>query len=85
METFWRVRNTGSTDWFGFYGFGALCMLMAYRYGKVSVLQPVMSMNYVISIVLGALVLKESVTWLKIVGVLVIMTGVVLIAGGDEE
>lgn len=70
---------------FGFYGFGALCMLMAYRYGKVSVLQPVMSMNYVISIVLGALILKESVTWLKIIGVIVIMTGVVLIAGGDEE
>lgn len=70
---------------FVFYGMGALIMLSAYRFGSLSVLQPMLSMNYVLGIVLGALILKEAVTIKKVIGVLVIMTGVILIGGGDEE
>ena len=70
---------------FLFYGIGALVMIVAYRFGKLSVLQPMLSLNYVLSIILAALVLKESITVLKCIGVMVIIGGVVLIAGGDEE
>ena len=70
---------------FFFYGIGALIMLLAYRFGKLSVLQPMLSLNYVLSIILAALVLKENITLVKCVGVIVIIFGVVLIAGGDEE
>lgn len=70
---------------FCFYGAGALVMLIAYKFGKLSVLQPMLSLNYVISIIIGAVVLKEPVTILKCVGVLIIVFGVILIAGGDEE
>lgn len=70
---------------FIFYGMGALIMLVAYRFGSLSVLQPMLSMNYVLSILLGALILKEAITIRKVIGVLVIMTGVILIGGGDEE
>lgn len=70
---------------FAFYGLGALFMLIAYKYGKLSVLQPMQSVNYVISIVLGTIVFKEAVTAGKIIGVIIIMTGIVLISGGDEE
>ena len=70
---------------FLFYGAGALVMLIAYRFGKLSVLQPMLSLNYVLSIILAAVVLKESITILKCIGVIVIIAGVVLIAGGDEE
>ena len=70
---------------FLFYGVGALIMIVAYRFGKLSVLQPMLSLNYVLSIVLASAVLNESVTLIKCIGVLVIMTGVVLIAGGDKE
>jgi undecaprenyl phosphate-alpha-L-ara4N flippase subunit ArnE len=70
---------------FLFYGIGALVMIVAYRFGKLSVLQPMLSLNYVLSIILAALVLKESITVLKCIGVMVIIVGVVLIAGGDEE
>lgn len=69
---------------FVFYGVGALVMIIAYKYGKLSVLQPMLSLNYVLSIILAALVLKEEVTVLKCIGVLVIILGVVMIAGGDE-
>lgn len=70
---------------FCFYGVGALVMIIAYRFGKLSVLQPMLSLNYVLSIILGAMVLKEQATILKCIGVLIIISGVVLIAGGDAE
>ena len=60
-------------------------MIIAYRYGKLSVLQPMLSLNYILSIFLAALVLKEKITILKCIGVLVIIIGVIMIAGGDEE
>lgn len=67
------------------YGVGALVMIVAYKFGKLSVLQPVLSFNYVLSIILAALVLKEEITFLKCTGILVIIVGVIMIAGGDEE
>lgn len=70
---------------FCFYGVGALVMIVAYRFGKLSVLQPMLSLNYVLSIILAALVLKEEITILKCIGVLIIIAGVIMIAGGDEE
>ena len=70
---------------FGFYGVGALVMIIAYRYGKLSVLQPMLSLNYVLSIVLAAKVLGEKVGFVKCIGVLVIIAGVIMIAGGDTE
>ena len=70
---------------FAFYGLGALCMLVAYRFGKLSVLQPVLSMNYIFSLILGALVLRETISLFKAMGVFIVICGVVMIAAGDEE
>lgn len=69
---------------FCFYGVGALVMIVAYKFGELSVLQPMLSLNYVLSIILAVLVLKEEITILKSIGVLVIIAGVIMIAGGDE-
>ena len=44
-----------------------------------------LSLNYVLSIVLGAIVLKENISILKCIGILIIILGVIMIAGGDEE
>lgn len=88
-QLFWKLSAGGSPLFlpagFCLYGAGALVMIAAYRYGKLSVLQPMLSLNYVLSLILAALVLKEPVTLLKCAGVLAIITGVVLIAGGDGE
>ena len=70
---------------FFLYGIGALLMITAYRFGKLSVLQPMLSLNYVLSIVLAVTVLKETITISKCIGVLAIIAGVILIAGSDEE
>lgn len=88
-QLLWKLSTTGSL-WllllgFGLYGIGALLMIVAYKFGKVSILQPLLSLNYVLSIVLGATVLKETITTVKVIGVLAIIAGVLLIAGGDKE
>lgn len=70
---------------FGLYGVGALVMIAAYRFGKLSVLQPMLSLNYVLSVLLAALVLGEAVGFLKCIGVGLIIIGVITIAGGDAE
>lgn len=69
---------------FCLYGIGALAMIIAYKFGKVSILQPILSLNYILSIILAATVLNETITLIKCIGVLGIMIGVLLIAGGDE-
>ncbi|CUO20211.1 membrane protein%2C transporter of cations and cationic drugs [Hungatella hathewayi] len=88
-QLFWKLSTGGQTSFlfvgFLLYGFGALVMMVAYRFGSLSVLQPMLSLNYVFSIVLSAFVLKETITLLKCIGVLIIISGVILIAGGDES
>ena len=70
---------------FFLYGIGAFLMVWGYRFGKLSVLQPVLSINYVLSVILGFFFLDEPILWLKCLGVTVIIAGICLIAGGDEE
>lgn len=66
---------------FGFllYGIGALLMLVAYKYGRLSILQPILSLSYIMSLFLGGLFLHEVVSWNKILGVFCIMIGIFLI------
>lgn len=88
-QLFWKLSVTNGiiVMLFGFcmYGFGALIMMFAYKYGKLSVLQPMMSVNYILSIIIGALVLDEPITILKCIGIFAIIFGVIMIAGGDVE
>lgn len=69
---------------FALYALGALIMIFAYRFGSLSVLQPMLSLNYVFSIILANAVLKEQITPLKAIGVIIIILGVILIGGGDD-
>ena len=88
-QLLWKLSTDGSLlpllVGFTFYGAGALVMIVAYKFGELSVLQPMLSLNYVISIFLAAVVLKENITLLKLIGVVIIIAGVLLIAGGTEE
>lgn len=89
-QLLWKLSTVEETSFYlisGFvcYGIGALVMIIAYRYGQLSVLQPMLSLNYVLSVVLAGIVLKENISLLKCIGVLIIIFGVIMIAGGDEE
>lgn len=87
-QLLWKLSEDGSflslIAGFVLYGIGALAMIVAYKFGKVSILQPILSLNYILSIILAATVLNETITLVKCIGVLVIIVGVLLIAGGDE-
>ena len=87
-QLLWKLSAEQGPGWlllgFVFYGLGALVMLIAYRFGSLSVLQPMLSLNYVLSILLAALVLHESITLWRVAGIAIIVLGVVLIGGGDD-
>lgn len=67
------------------YGCGALLMIVALKYGELSVLHPMMSAGYVLSLVLGALVLGEHITVTRIIGVAIIIAGLVFLSSSEEE
>ena len=67
------------------YGIGAIVMIVAYKFGKVSVLQPILSVNYVLSLILAVLVLGEVLTASKIAGAFLITVGVWLVASSDNN
>ena len=69
---------------FVFYGIGALIMIVAYKFGSLSVLQPMLSINYILSIILAKIVLNENITVMKVIGIIIIMFGVILVGGGDD-
>ena len=88
-QLLWKLSATGGL-WlllggFVFYGIGAVLMILAYRYGELSVLQPMLSINYALSIILGVIVLQEAVTMPKIAGICIISFGVILIGGSSRE
>lgn len=69
---------------FVLYALGALAMIIAYKFGSLSALQPMISLNYVLSIILASAILSEPITLAKVTGVLIIIAGVILIGGGDD-
>ena len=70
---------------FCLYGLGAVVMTFAFRFGELSVLHPMLSVGFILSIVLGALYLNEQVSVLKIVGIGVIILGMVFLGRSAKE
>ena len=65
---------------FALYGCGALLMMAAMRFGELSVLHPMLSAGYALSIILGALVLDEAITGQKLLGIAVITAGLICLS-----
>ncbi len=63
------------------YGVGAFVMLYAYRFGRLSTLQPVLSMSYVYGAILSVFVLGEAFNWRMGAGICLIICGVILLGG----
>ncbi|MDR0875291.1 MAG: DMT family transporter [Clostridiales Family XIII bacterium] len=88
-QMFWKMYHTEGL-WalaigFILYACGALLMIVAYKYGKLSVLQPMICLSYVFAIFISVFILKETMTPLRFAGILVVIFGVVMIGGGDEK
>jgi len=65
---------------FVLYGGSTIPFIMSLKYGPVSVMYPIVSLNYVWSTMLSAKVLKENINAKKIGGLCLIILGVALIA-----
>ncbi|MGF2617964.1 EamA family transporter [Rossellomorea vietnamensis] len=87
-QLFWKLSETELNLYlligFGLYGLGAVLMILAFRFGSLSVLHPFLSVGYIISTILGVMILQEELTAGGIAGVVLIIIGVALIGGGDE-
>ena len=70
---------------FALYGVGALVMIVAFKFGSLSVLQPMNSISYILSAILAYFVLGESISLQKGIAIIVIMAGVLLLAGGESD
>ena len=86
----WKLSARGGSPLFllagfGLYGCGALLMMAAMRFGELSVLHPMLGAGYILSVLLGALVLGEEMTAGKLLGIAVICAGLVCLSGGAER
>ena len=70
---------------FALYAVGALLMIIALRYGELSVLHPILGAGYVLSLFIGSAVFRESLSASKVLGVMVIIAGLVLIVRGEVK
>lgn len=69
---------------FALYGLGSLLMVLAFKFGKLSVVHPVLSFSYIFGIFFGAAFLGETLSMHQLLAVALIITGVVFIGGGDK-
>ncbi|MBA2874595.1 EamA family transporter [Thermaerobacillus caldiproteolyticus] len=87
-QMFWKLSNGKWNVYlllgFAFYFIGAALMIVAFRFGSLSVLHPLLSMGYVFALLLGVAFLNEQITMMHIIGTLLITGGAILIGGGDH-
>lgn len=68
------------------YAVGAVVMTIGLGYGELSVLQPINSMSYVFALILSAIFIPtEKISWITVVGILVVIAGVIVIGGSSKN
>lgn len=65
----------------GFYGLGAMLLIVALKYGDLSVIYPFVSLTFVWVILLSFFVFNEVINSFKINAVVLIILGIVFIGG----
>ncbi|MEB3231258.1 MAG: EamA family transporter [Leptolyngbyaceae bacterium] len=72
--------------WIGLscYGCGAIAYILLLSKVPLSVAGPCISLAYVASIIIGAAFFKEVIPISRLVGIVLIMTGVILVVGGQK-
>jgi len=67
------------------YGAGSILMIVALKYGELSILYPLISLNYVWVAIASVILFQESMNPLKIAGICVIMLGVAVLGRGAHQ
>ncbi|KGL37742.1 EamA/RhaT family transporter [Listeria sp. SHR_NRA_18] len=82
-QAFWKMAVSGIYSWqlyvgFFLYGMGAILMIIAFRFGDLSVLHPLLSVGYVFAILIGVLFLNEKLTAMQIFGNILVISGAIM-------
>ena len=62
---------------FNFIGF--FLLLTALENGPLSVVSPIVTLNFIVSVLLSIIVYKEKVTWRKVTGALLTVVAIILL------
>lgn len=88
-QFFWKLSADGNIFFLtlGFVLFitEAFFMVISYRFGELSVLQPMLSIGFVISLILGKYFIKEVHSPKKIVGICCVLFGVFLLSHSGRK
>lgn len=82
-QLLWKISMNGEiiTLLIGFclYGLGAIIMTVAFKFGDISILHPMLGFSLVMSIIYGGMFLHEQITIGKILGVILILFGLIIL------
>lgn len=71
---------------FALYGIGALTMIIALKFGELSILHPIMCVGYIFTLINDKVFLGNQITTVRIIGVFSIILGVIFMTrGGNNE
>jgi drug/metabolite transporter (DMT)-like permease len=88
-QFFWKLSTDGNIFFFilGFLLFivEGFCMVLSYRFGELSVLQPILSVGFVFSLILGGGFMNEVHSIKKIIGIICVLCGVFLLAHSERK
>jgi len=78
------ITNLPLMAGYSLYGISTILLVLALRDGELSILYPVISLTYVWVTFLSVMFFKESMNFFKILGVLIIVTGVTMLGKGTK-
>ena len=67
------------------YFLGAVIMIVAFKFGELSVLHPFLSASYIFAIFIGFFILHERISLFKILSIALIGFGLILLGGGSKN
>jgi multidrug transporter EmrE-like cation transporter len=69
---------------YSLYGVSTVLLVLALRRGQLSLLYPVIALTYVWVAILSVVVFHDSMNWLKLAGITIIVGGVGVLGVGDS-
>ncbi len=66
------------------YGIGALLMMIAFKFGEMSVLHPMLSVGFIIALMYGSIFLSENINLQAIIGTIFILIGMIFLGKSSK-
>lgn len=87
-QLLWKLSADGKLIilFIGFclYGLGAITMTIAFKFGDISILHPMLGFSLVLSIIYGNVFLNEYISKGKIIGIMLILCGLLVLAKSNR-